>query len=1177
MRQVKAYVELQSFNETTSFAEAERVVGTYVVTNEMGAVAARLLMDLAAPRTKQTAAQLPALHIITGQRGVGKSHFLAFIRSLISVKTLRNMVTETSILSAVGQLADKTITTIDLNFAGCDAESFAERLRRALCETLKLPSYFDDEKWATAVTQEQVFEQAFSALPLGAQIILFIDGLPGRWRTASAQVEGDLDWLALIARQADALPLRAVIVRDEDANALESADSVVYNIPALTVREIIARRILRKTPQQVRELEGLYDEMARILPGLSWSKKDFAEAYPLHPLIFESATALRAAARSFSLPSFIGASVPRILNRPETSLITPDEVFDRYEFEFRKNEDLASALKLYDKLVAEAVTKLPVIEKLWGKLVLKTLFIYALSGQAANCYQLAQAQMLIEDGNPTGGYERVTRILEHFATCCPEALTTQGNGQAVSYLLASAQQPTNSNLEREVATATRNIATNDPRLATVLLTQGFTLFQDVPATASLALLQFPPQTLHWRGSKRTVDVCLPGQDIAESQWRLVVTPLAPLPGAKVEAPEKVASLADAILPELHTDDFTLTWEPGVPDNPALLQPLARWLALEGLAAAKRGVALTEDFRALQEKLTQEVRALFVELYLTHGTLKDATQSVAIASITQQSEPWTNFQAFLGRAFDWLFSHHFPGHPVFLQPFALEQAQTLFAEFYLGSPAQRQTGAVQQLAEQCAEPLGIATRKPSPEFGVDLYEPDIFSESAQQRPFIQAILSFLDQHAEETGVAHVPLIMVERLLSDSPYGLQRGAQHLLFGALLAANLIELIDESNKQTLNRENLTSGFDLARFTAVRRMTSISYPLPVLADWARLLTGQSDLPLPNSLEHEQQIRESLRQWLTMWQQEQLRARFEDLPFDMLTLTTWRAINTSKMRFSRVSVLVEAAVTGKVEIRAALSRIADIFGLDRASLTQMQSDMWDLCGFLDWMPIFSQIRNYLLVVEPTTEATIETLRTELIEHVQDAAILLNAVSRQELETRFMEFRKLYSAFYAAAHEAEVGPSANRQLIATFCASPEWMRFRLLMELKLEGGAFERDAQALLKLAQETRCDLPVLELLQHQPHCCCTFRLHRQVHLGNLLEALKSIISAASTFYSLAIWRHRTELRDKVKAVTDRTFQTELDAFLTACGTGDLSDLNADLVTFINDCLAPQSTAAIVA
>ena len=155
--------------------------------------------------------------------------------------------------------------------------------------------------------------------------------------------------------------------------------------------------------------------------------------------------------------------------------------------------------------------------------------------------------------------------------------------------------------------------------------------------------------------------------------------------------------------------------------------------------------------------------------------------------------------------------------------------------------------------------------------------------------------------------------------------------------------------------------------------------------------------------------------------------------------------------------------------------------------------------------------------------------------------------------------------------SEVGPTANRQLISNFCTSPEWTKFRMLMELRLETSAFERDAQALLKMAQETRCDLPVLDLLQHQPHCCCSFRLHRQVHLSNLLDALKSIVSAASTFYSLAIWRHRSELRTKSKELADESFQFELEDFLAACGSGDLSTLNADLVSFLNESLAKES------
>ena len=43
------------------------------------------------------------------------------------------------------------------------------------------------------------------------------------------------------------------------------------------------------------ELDDLYGELCQLLPGYSWSKEEFAKCYPLHPLIYESASAFRAA------------------------------------------------------------------------------------------------------------------------------------------------------------------------------------------------------------------------------------------------------------------------------------------------------------------------------------------------------------------------------------------------------------------------------------------------------------------------------------------------------------------------------------------------------------------------------------------------------------------------------------------------------------------------------------------------------------------------------------------------------------------------------------------------------------------------------------------------------------------------------------------------------------------
>ncbi|HEX4947443.1 MAG TPA: hypothetical protein VFZ34_12295 [Blastocatellia bacterium] len=1167
MRQVKAYVELQNYQEITGFAEAERVVSSYVVTNAIGVLAARVLTDLAAPRGTNTDTPLPALQIITGQRGTGKSHFLAFLRTLIGVKTLRGLVADSNLLTALGLFGDKMVTTVAINFTDAEQAPFATCLRQALCDTLKHASYFDDEKWAAAVQGEQVFEQALGALPLGSQLILFIDNMPHRWRVAPETVEDDLNWLALIARQSNALPLRAVIVRDEEVGENDTSDSAVYSLPPDSAQEIISRRVLRKSSAQLRELEDLYNELGQLLPGYSWSKEEFVRCYPVHPLIYECAAAFRAAAQSFSLPNFVATSVTRVLSRPATSLITPDEVFDRYEYEFRKNQTLASSFKLYDQIVTQAIAKLPVSERLWAKLALKTLFAFSLNGQPATAQQIAQAQMLTDETNPQAAYERVTTILTHFATTCPDALLPTGSGNNCSYLLASVHQAVGITLERQLTEAARDIAPNDARLLALLFAIGLEHFQDEPsnlesqvatsAFSSSALPSSWTQSFSWRGSLRSIEVCLGENDSTESQWRLVIAPPS----------EDAAGISDSQL-----DEYTVVWRPAVVSGPLFLHPLKKLLVLQELTQARlaEGVSLSEDYRATREKLTEQVRELFRELYLAKGMLSNCEYTFAVTSFVTER----TFTGFLGHAFDALLSRHFPQHPPFVEPLTIPLMQQLIGAFFLGTEEQRIAPEVQQLAAQFAAPLGLASAATSS--APPQYEPDIFSEAVQAYPFVQAVLSFIDEHTDESGLAQVPLILLERLLSDVPYGLSYATQHLLFGGLIATNLVELLNEESSQEVTRANLTPDFSLDRFTAVRRVAAISYPPNVLAEWARLLTGQVDLPALITLEGERRVREAVGRWLASWHTEELNARFEQLPMDMLTLSAWRALNASKLRFARVSALAEAIAEGTMEIKTALSRIADIFGLDRMALARMQDEMRALSRFLDWIPSFTELRNYLLAAESTSDFSIEGMRAALTTEIQDAPTLLDTEMRRHLEVKFAEFRKCYSEFYAAAHEAEVGPTANRQLISSFCVSPEWTKFRLLMELRMESGAFERDAQALLKLAQETRCDLPVLELLQHQPHCCCSFRLHRQVQLSTLLDALKAIVSAASTFYSLAIWRQRNELRTRAKELSDENFQAELEDFLTACGSGDLSDLNADLVSFINECLLnqPQSASA---
>ncbi len=383
MLQIKAYVDLSPYDEITTFAgaEAERVVQSYIVTGESGSVAAQIIESLAAPLSTSAAIQ-----VISGKRGAGKSHLLSFLRAIIGVKSLRTAHTDARLTSALRLITDRTPVAVELNFAGQAPQPFEAVLRTALSHALGEADDFNDERWAQAVATDRVFEQVISALPLDAQLILFVDHLSSRWRTAPQLIEADLQWLTLLAQQAESLPLRAVIMLDESDFGMGNGNLAGAGDESLTppaacrlpqFNDLIrharihylsrgkhprgdrAASALQNTPKQMNELNALYQQLKGRLPHFAWLEDEFMAYYPVHPALHRLAPAIRAYSRSFSLPGFIASASARALNRPALSLVVLDEVFDRYEYELRKDEALEGAFALYDQLMSKAVASLP--------------------------------------------------------------------------------------------------------------------------------------------------------------------------------------------------------------------------------------------------------------------------------------------------------------------------------------------------------------------------------------------------------------------------------------------------------------------------------------------------------------------------------------------------------------------------------------------------------------------------------------------------------------------------------------------------------------------------------------------------------------------------------------------------------------------------------------------------
>ncbi|MCA1482069.1 hypothetical protein, partial [Bradyrhizobium sp. NBAIM08] len=124
-----------------------------------------------------------------------------------------------------------------------------------------------------------------------------------------------------------------------------------------------------------------YEYFREVMPTFRWSEQKFTSLYPLHPAIVDVAPFVRLYVNDFALLSFAAEAGERILGRPANSLIALDEVFDSAENELRKVEDLKEAFEAYDRLNTDVVAKIPVMQRLQAKLILKALLVLSLEGQ----------------------------------------------------------------------------------------------------------------------------------------------------------------------------------------------------------------------------------------------------------------------------------------------------------------------------------------------------------------------------------------------------------------------------------------------------------------------------------------------------------------------------------------------------------------------------------------------------------------------------------------------------------------------------------------------------------------------------------------------------------------------------------------------------------------------------
>ncbi len=1147
---IKDFVEPQHFDEVQKYADdPARALAAYHFTDATSDLVARWLDALAnCPRGRGAARAL------AGQRGVGKSHLLAAFGALAALPELRPTVTDTHVATSARRLLNRryVVARVERGTHPTLLEEIAFALAAALGS--------DQAQWSPDASAML----AMAAGQIGdATLVLIIDTAFGR-EARVARDDGSL--LSQLAAATEHVGAFIALALDDDIEGADGANvalagsfQIDYLDPEHLYR-VADLHLFRKNIEARHALHDIYSTLRADVSGFNWSEPRFAAIYPVHPLVAELAPSVRLYAPMFAFLPFAASAVARATNRPATSLVVLDDVFDRAEYDLRKADELQEVFKAYDFLASQTVAEFPIMQRLQAKLVLKGLFVLSLDGRGATAREIGAAMLIYDEAAPDAAVGRIEAMLARFAETEPQGAlqkSAEADGARYRFIINAS-----AGFDAALAEASARVASENPAATNELLRLiARTRFEDWPFAESAALPESSAQienaanddaaelVILWRGTSRRVRLVWQSSNDAASR------------AARAPADSDAASYEfDIIVLAPNVGNFVAS------DNPPLLTswrpstPSAEERdTLYRLVALRTNAALMSEFgdtaRAAERTHTALAERLWTRLYMDEGVL---VAGGAALHWTDAASAAPTLSEALAKMLAPLFGVRYSEHPVFTDTLTEAEVARLVGSLFGG--ANQTDAGVQELARNFAAPLGLVSLRG----GTYALEA---GDQSLDKAWVRDVLQLTDAASGDV----VPLEDIDRKLQREPYGLGLEAQHLVLAALVAGRRIELITKTNDR-IARRTLDHALKWDEIKGVARAAAVLHSADELTAWARLLTQNPALVSITDSAAREEVRAALIGWLERWRNGELLPRFESLPDEGLTTRAWKLAESVRKSFGVAAESIEAALADTLSLEECLQRVADAFGDSHENFARLSQQLSELTNFIDGLTLRGRVRVYLAAAEPSGANGIEGLRGELLAAASDTQSFFDHEANKRFEQSWNDFHARYAEHYEAVHERVVGASFDRRAIDLVLRGDEWREFELLSQLSVVNKTFWNEASRLLEQSADARCELPVRLVLREQPACACSFRLSHAAEIERLADSLAHVTERGLKAHRRTLARWSAHLAHALQTLaqesTDVNAQTRARALAAAFAEKELPALlNAYDVELLEDVL----------
>ena len=1047
---VKDIVEVRKFQSLHDFNEdAAATLSAYRFTDATAELMSKWLDRVVSLQNGEGIALA-----LAGYRGVGKSHFLATLSAIASHPELRTKVTDSHVAASAQALLRRRYPCIFVRRG--TRPTFMDELRSAVASTFSI-----DEN----SLPDRVFDvlHIIRARAGDVPFLLLVDTAMER----SARVTRDDGVvLAEIAEGVRSIGGLIGVALDDDIAGADGSNAAIvraFNIDYLDqehLYKVVDSFVFPKNQQLRPVLHDVYEYFREVMPTFRWSEQRFTSLYPLHPAILDVAPFVRLYVNDFALLTFAAEAGERILGRPANSLIALDEVFDKAENELRKVEELREAFDAYDRLNTDVVAKIPVMQRLQAKLILKALLVLSLEGQGTTAGEISSGTLIFDESDPKKANQTVEEIVRMFAAAMPDAVRVYAEeGREVRYGLKIGS---NEGLKQSLEAAATKVK-DDQVAETIhrLFHERFSdsLFLSPEGSTKLA----SDCSLIWRGGTRRGRVIwedMRSDSDSETalhhddhhDWEVVI-------GNRSEAEKRTAI----------NEIPRAVWKPAEL-NPDELDAVKRFYVLQHDATIREahGDHIRSAFHA---------HALLMDRMISRTFLEDG--HIVIDgfdyNFTHEARSSSTLSGLFSSMLEPLFEMRYTSHPFFLQPLGLGEVSSLVSDLYSGS--RQKLGEVQQLAQTFALPLGL----------VKLSEGVYYPANREQLMSLDPVRTIEDILDRSDGTAELKRVYAE--LKKPPTGLVREAQQLILAAMVSQRMVEFVT-SKGDRINQRSLDLRMIWDDIVGLARPQESAHSSAKLAKWAACFAGRDDIKDLGLEADLAKFREGAAEWLASWDSARVLGRFNDVPEEGLNTAIWKTVTRASKTHGAAASLIRKFLEGHTTVEECLGRVSEVFLDDLAKFERGAADIEIVRLYLDDRVERERIRRYVILASPSDEPSIENARETVTALLDQFETTPSVDTARTIGYAFSRFHREYGAAYLALHDSVMRSHEMQEQIDEIRSGDDWWLFKSLADLVDESASSEV-AEILTKI-NRLDCTAKTEQLLETYPQCSCGFTLTSQ-------------------------------------------------------------------------------------